>query len=184
MPLAVIDLEGAALTADERAVLADEPVAGICLFARNTPDRARARDLVADARAAAGRPLLVSIDQEGGGVARLTDGAVAPAAMALGAIDDLATTEAVAAATARSLRAIGVDVDFAPVADVALDPRNPVPRRRQGSDHAPRPAPGDDHIELARWQLPGRFLIGVHLHLPSLGAPLHAPLRAPLRPSL
>jgi beta-N-acetylhexosaminidase len=135
MPLALIDLEGATLTADERAVLANEPVAGVCLFARNTPDRHRARDLVADARAAAGRPLLVAIDQEGGGVVRLTDGAIPPAAMALGAIDDLATTEAVAAATARSLRAIGVDVDFAPVADVALDPRNPVIADRAfGSD--------------------------------------------------
>jgi beta-N-acetylhexosaminidase len=126
MPLALIDLEGPTLTPDERAVLANEPVAGLCLFARNVPDRARARDLVADARAAAGRPLLVTIDQEGGGVVRLTDGAIPPAAMALGAVDDVATTEAVAAATARSLRAIGVDVDFAPVADVALDPRNPV----------------------------------------------------------
>jgi beta-N-acetylhexosaminidase len=135
MPLALIDLEGATLTADERAVLANEPVAGVCLFARNTPDRHRARDLVADARAAAGRALLVAIDQEGGGVVRLTDGAIPPAAMALGAIDDLATTEAVAAATARSLRAIGVDVDFAPVADVALDPRNPVIADRAfGSD--------------------------------------------------
>ncbi|MDF1521224.1 MAG: beta-N-acetylhexosaminidase [Trueperaceae bacterium] len=126
MPLVLIDLEGPTLTPDERAVLANEPVAGLCLFARNVPDRARARDLVADARSAAGRPLLVTIDQEGGGVVRLTDGAIPPAAMALGAVDDVATTEAVAAATARSLRTIGVDVDFAPVADVALDPRNPV----------------------------------------------------------
>lgn len=127
MPLALIDLAGPVLTADERAVLANEPVAGLCLFARNVPDRARARDLIAAARAAAGeRPLLVTIDQEGGGVLRLLDAPLPPAAMALGAVDDVATTEAVAAATGRSLRAIGVDVDFAPVADVALDPRNPV----------------------------------------------------------
>jgi beta-N-acetylhexosaminidase len=126
VPIILIDLAGPSLTADERRLLADEPIAGLCLFARNTPDHARTRDLVADARAAAGRPLLVTIDQEGGTVARLLDGPVAPAAMALGAADDEALTEAVAAATARSLRAVGVDVDLAPVADIALDPRNPV----------------------------------------------------------
>jgi beta-N-acetylhexosaminidase len=166
MPLAVIDLEGAALTASERAVLANEPVAGVCLFARNTPDRDRARDLVADARAAAGRPLLVTIDQEGGGVARLTDGAVAPAAKALGAIDDLATTEAVAAATARSLRAIGVDVDFAPVADVALDPRNPVIADRAfGSD----PALVARHVAASVRGLQGAGVAATLKHFPGHG---------------
>jgi beta-N-acetylhexosaminidase len=137
VPLVLIDLTGPTLTPDERRVLADEPVAGLCLFAHNTPDHARTRDLVAEARAAAGRPLLVTIDQEGGTVARLLDGPVAPAAMALGAADDEALTEAVAAATARSLRAVGVNVDLAPVADIALDARNPVIAERAfGADPA------------------------------------------------
>ncbi len=137
MSLVVIDIKGIRLTPDERSLLADEPIAGVCLFGRNTPDRERTRDLVDEIRAAAGRPQLVTIDQEGGAVARLVDGPVPPSAMALGAVDDLALTEAVAAATARSLRAAGVDLDFAPVADVALDPRNPVIAERAfGADPA------------------------------------------------
>ncbi len=126
LPLLFIDLEGPRLTADERAVLRSEPIAGLCLFARNTPDHASARDLVAEARSLAPGRLVVTVDQEGGGVARLLDGVVPPAAMALGAADDLALTEAVAAATGRSLRSVGIDVDLAPVADVASELRNPV----------------------------------------------------------
>lgn len=127
MPLALIDLSGPELTADERALIAGEPVAGLCLFARSLQEREQARDLIADARASAGdRPFLVTVDQEGGGVVRLLDGPVPPAALALGAIDDPAVTEEVAAAVGRSLRAVGIDVDLAPVADVALEPDNPV----------------------------------------------------------
>jgi beta-N-acetylhexosaminidase len=126
MPLVVIDLEGQSLSADERAALAAEPIAGVCLFARNLADREAARDLVADIRQAAGRELVISIDQEGGGVVRLRDVPSPPSAMALGAADDPALTEALGAVTARGLRAIGVNVDFAPVADVQNNPGNPV----------------------------------------------------------
>jgi len=46
-------------------------------------------------------------------------------------------TEAVAVVIARSLRAVGVNVDFAPVADIALDPHNPVIAERAfGADPA------------------------------------------------
>lgn len=136
MSLAFIDLSGPSLTPDERDLITNEPVAGLCLFSRSLVGRERARDLIADARQAAGdRPFPVTVDQEGGGVVRLVDGPIPPAAMALGAIDDVALTEAVAAAVGRSLRAVGIDVDLAPVADVALDPANPVIADRAfGSD--------------------------------------------------
>jgi beta-N-acetylhexosaminidase len=126
MPLVVIDLEGQALTPDERAALRSEPIAGVCLFSRNLAHARQARDLVADIVEAAGRDLIVSIDQEGGGVVRLTDVPAPPSAMALGAADDPELTVALGAATARGLRAIGVNVDFAPVADVQSNPANPV----------------------------------------------------------
>ena len=126
MALVVIDLAGTRLTPDERALLADEPIAGVCLFGRNTRPRTHPG---AGRRGASGRrrPTAARDHRPGGRRGRAAGRrAGLPAAMALGAIDDPALTEAVAAATARSLRAAGVDVDFAPVADVALDPRNPV----------------------------------------------------------
>ena len=122
----MIDLSAPALTPDERALLAERRLAGVCLFGRNVVDRFQLADYVAELRDVGGPDLLVGIDQEGGGVLRLTDVPTPPAAMALGAADDEALTEAVAAATARGLRAVGVNIDFAPVADVNVNPANPV----------------------------------------------------------
>jgi beta-N-acetylhexosaminidase len=122
----MIDLSAPALTPDERGLLAERRIAGVCLFGRNVVDRFQLADYVAELRDVGGPDLVVGIDQEGGGVLRLTDVPTPPAAMALGAADDASLTEAVAAATARGLRAVGVNMDFAPVADVNVNPANPV----------------------------------------------------------
>ena len=74
-----------------------------------------------------GSDLLIAIDQEGGTVARLTDGvAVAPSAMALGAIQNGTNTETVCAISGYELAATGVNMNFAPVVDVNSNPLNPV----------------------------------------------------------
>jgi beta-N-acetylhexosaminidase len=70
-------------------------------------------------------PLLIAADQEGGQLVGLGHGTTRfPGAMALGAADDERLTEAVARATADELRALGVTVCYAPVCDLALEPRN------------------------------------------------------------
>ena len=125
-PPLLVDLQGTELSAEERALLARPGVAGICLFSRNLASIEQARALVEQTLAAAGRPLVIAIDQEGGGVVRLPGVAVPPSAMALGAADDPALTERLGAATGRGLRRIGVNVDFAPVADVQSNPGNPI----------------------------------------------------------
>jgi beta-N-acetylhexosaminidase len=125
-PALLVDVHGTTLTADERELLAHPGVAGVCLFSRNLAGVEQARELTAALLEAAGRPLVVAIDQEGGGVVRLPQVSVAPSAMALGAADDVALTERLGLATARGLRRIGVNVDFAPVADVQSNPANPV----------------------------------------------------------
>jgi len=136
-PPLLVDLQGTELAAEERALLARPGVAGVCLFSRNLADLEQARALVAETVAAAARPLVIAIDQEGGGVVRLQGVAVAPSAMALGAVDDPALTERIAAATGRGLRAIGANVDFAPVADVQSNPGNPIVGDRSfGADPA------------------------------------------------
>lgn len=124
--LLMIDLSGPSLTPDERAFLGERRPGGVCLFARNVSDRFQLADYVAELRSLAGDQLIVAVDQEGGGVVRVLDLPYAPSAMALGAADDPALTRAVAAATARGLRSVGIDVDFAPVADVNSNPANPV----------------------------------------------------------
>ena len=69
---------------------------------------------------------MIAADQEGGQLKALGDGTTAFAgAMALGAAGDEDLAERVGAATARELRALGVNVDYAPVCDLATNPANP-----------------------------------------------------------
>lgn len=105
---------------------AREGLAGVVLFAQNTPDVRTTRALT-DSLHAAG-PLLVMADEEGGDVSRLqaTTGSTLPGAAAFGAADDLDLTRRGGQALGAMLAAAGIDVDLAPVLDVASEPRNPV----------------------------------------------------------
>lgn len=122
----LVDLPSHDLGPNERDLLQHPGVAGVCLFRRNLRGVAQGREFVEAVLDAAGRPLIIAIDQEGGGVVRLDDVSVAPSAMALGAADDTELSERLGLATARGVRRIGVNVDFAPVADVQSNPANPV----------------------------------------------------------
>ena len=125
--LLMTDLSTTELTPDERAFLSEYQPGGVCLFSRNIRDRFQAADYVAELLELCGPDLLVATDQEGGGVVRLLDVPYPPSAMALGAADDPNLTREVAAADGRGgLKAVGINVDFAPVADVNNNPRNPV----------------------------------------------------------
>jgi beta-N-acetylhexosaminidase len=72
-------------------------------------------------------PGIISIDQEGGLVARVQEPATqTPGNMALGATRDVAGARDLAAIQGEELEAIGVNQNFAPVADVNVNPANPV----------------------------------------------------------
>jgi beta-N-acetylhexosaminidase len=110
---------------------------GIVLFAYNVPSRERLRVLSAALRAERD-DVLLAIDEEGGDVTRLEweTGSSYPGGAALGAVDDIALTEAVAASIASELAAAGVNWNLAPVTDVNV-PANPViGTRAYGSDAA------------------------------------------------
>ena len=100
---------------------------GVVLFSRNVESRAQLAALSAGIRAH--RPeALIGIDEEGGDVTRLEAGTGSsfPGNLALGAVDDVELTAQVAAAIGGELAAAGVNLDFAPVADVNSDERNPI----------------------------------------------------------
>jgi beta-N-acetylhexosaminidase len=106
-----------------------EGLGGVVLFGSNVGEGARqVRALTDRLRAAAGRDILVAIDEEGGDVTRLDTvrGSASPGAAALGALDDPAATEEVYAAIGARLAEAGVTLDLAPVADVNVEPLNPV----------------------------------------------------------
>ncbi|MDA0567262.1 glycoside hydrolase family 3 protein [Streptomonospora sp. S1-112] len=74
----------------------------------------------------AGVPLFLGIDQEQGMVSRLEIGTRFPDAMAVGATRDPDQAAALARVTAEELAALGINLDYAPDADVNSDPANPV----------------------------------------------------------
>jgi len=102
-------------------------IAGVMLVRDNIHTtaqvRALTRSLQAAARSGGQPPLIIAVDQEGGTVRRF---ASAPPAASARDMGGLATAQirARAVATARALRAAGVNVDFAPVTDVPDTPRN------------------------------------------------------------
>nr|MDT0658695.1 glycoside hydrolase family 3 N-terminal domain-containing protein [Micromonospora sp. DSM 115978] len=103
---------------------ADDPT-GANQVTTNVDNPGQVRKLTSGLRAAAAdlpagaAPLLVGVDQEFGVVTRIRDGVTAlPSAMAAGAAGDPALTEAAWRAAGTELAALGVNVDFAPVADV------------------------------------------------------------------
>ena len=107
--------------------MADPRVAGVTLYRSLNIENARqTRQLTADLVAAAGRSLLVAVDQEGGQLLGAgPDTTPFAGNMALGAVGDPGLAGEVAGAIGRELRAIGANVDYAPVADVASRPSNP-----------------------------------------------------------
>ncbi|WP_166849290.1 glycoside hydrolase family 3 protein [Isoptericola sp. BMS4] len=115
---------------------AHEGLAGVVLFAHNTPDVATTADLTGRLHELA-PTLLVATDEEGGDVSRLeaATGSSLPGAAALGLLDDVPATEAAGEALGRMLAAAGVDLDLAPVLDVNR-PENPVIGVRAFGDDA------------------------------------------------
>ncbi|WP_377267129.1 glycoside hydrolase family 3 protein [Peterkaempfera sp. SMS 1(5)a] len=100
---------------------------GVVLFARNTPDAETTAALTAALRAE-NPEVIVAADEEGGQVTRLESatGSSWPGNAALGHVDDPELTEQVAAELGRFLAEAGIDLDYAPTADVNSDPANPV----------------------------------------------------------
>jgi beta-N-acetylhexosaminidase len=105
----------------------DRGLGGVVLFGQNIESTAQVGDLTASLRAERD-DLLVATDEEGGDVTRLEArrGSSYPGNWALGIVDDAELTEAVAASIAAELAGVGINVDFAPVADVNSNPDNPV----------------------------------------------------------
>ncbi len=117
-------------------------VGGIILFSRNVRDAAHAAEVCEKLqelrRQVSDSPLFIAVDQEGGCVARITEGVtVFPGNMALGATGSEHLARRVGNVTATELSALGINVNFAPVLDISSNPRNPgVGARSFGSDPA------------------------------------------------
>ena len=121
----VIGIAGTTLDATERDWLQHPSVGGVILFARNFATHEQVAGLTAEIRSAAPRPQLVCVDQEGGRVQRFRDGfACLPALDGFGRMHGRDAPAAFALAEehawlmASEIRALDVDLSFAPVVDL------------------------------------------------------------------
>ncbi len=101
---------------------------GVILFSRNLVDPEQVARLTnAIQEHAPNPPLLIAIDQEGGGVSRLPqEFTTFPAASRVAACHPPDAAYEVAEVTARELRAVGINMNLAPVLDVNSNPANPI----------------------------------------------------------
>jgi beta-N-acetylhexosaminidase len=134
-----VAFHGTKITSSLEAMIRERGVGGVIVYSENFSDAVGLAKLVADlgqiARDTKSLPLFIEIDQEGGPVVRINKGAtILPGQMALAATADPERSVRTAAMiTASELRALGVNWNFAPVADVNDEPTNPIISNRSFS---------------------------------------------------
>lgn len=126
--LAVVGFPGHTVPEDLKKLVAEFDLGGVIYFARNVAEPAQVRELSREAASLARDwPLWISVDQEGGRVARMRRPFTEwPPMMTLGRSGDPALAEAFASALASELRAVGVNLDYTPVLDIHTNSQNPV----------------------------------------------------------
>jgi beta-N-acetylhexosaminidase len=126
--LLIGSLPGTTIPAEMRSLAREFGLGGVILFARNIEAPEQVAEFAHDVQSLAGElPLWVSIDQEGGRVARLRAPFTEwPPMATLGRSGDVELASRFAAALAAELRAVGITLDYAPVLDIHTNPNNPV----------------------------------------------------------
>lgn len=124
--LLVVGIPGPELDAATRDALEELRVGGVILFKRNVGSPKELRALTRALHRLRSRPL-ISIDQEGGRVARLRAPFTEfPPAAVVGRSGNVRLARRVGEAIGRELSSIGIDIDYVPVLDVHSNPDNPV----------------------------------------------------------
>src|SRR5512137_863579 len=148
----LVGFRGTALDGSEPIArdLRDLGIGGVVLFdrdvllktyGRNVTSPGQLTALTASIRSLARTPPFVSVDQEGGNVARLKPSCGFPAtvtARSLGQLDDLGVTRTHATSIAATLWENGLGVNFAPVVDLDVNPDSPA-IGRYGRSFSPDP---------------------------------------------
>ncbi len=127
-----IGISGHALTADEKKFIVEHNIGGVCLFGRNVADPKQVHDLCSEIQSLRHKqvdkaPLFIGIDMEGGRVHRLKPPfTVWPALRKLGDLDAPTVSFHFANRMGQELRAVGINLDFAPCVDIFTNPANSV----------------------------------------------------------
>ena len=126
--LFMIGFPGTSVSKDLSALMTEYKPGGVILFSRNLQSIDQIVRLTNQLQKLAPKqPLLIAVDQEGGRVARLPKAFTTfPPCAVLGTCDSSELAYATAAATAAELRAVGINMNLAPVLDIHSNPDNPI----------------------------------------------------------
>ena len=136
--LAIAGFAGHSIPPELRALAREFDLGGVIFFARNVESPEQVADLAREAQSLAKElPLWVSVDQEGGRVARLkAPFTIWPPMLTLGRSGDEVLAARFAKALAAELKAVGISLDYTPVLDIRTNPKNPVIGDRALADKA------------------------------------------------
>jgi beta-N-acetylhexosaminidase len=134
----IFGFEGVFPTDDFLHLIEKQNLGGVILFARNIESPKQISETIKKLNSRSEYPLFVMIDQEGGGVNRITeDFPVFPSNRFYGDGKDKDSVFEAYKTTARELSKLGINVNLAPVVDVLTNPKNVVIRERSfGGDPA------------------------------------------------
>ena len=167
--LLVLAFEGPNVPVDVLDRVRARPPAGFTLFTEdNIRDIAQARELTDSLQAAnnSDLPLLIAADQEGGQLIALIGTTPFPGNMALGATGDPDLTRRVGAAIGVEMLATGVNLNYAPCADLNTNPANPSLGIRAFGDE---PAPAAAHVAAFVTGLRSAGVLATVKHFPGKG---------------
>ena len=119
--MVMIGIQGTKVDDDSLYMLHQFHMGGIILFDRNMESPEQVKQLTSDLQAQSNEkvPLFIGIDEEGGDVVRMAEKLTPPPSQKeIGATGDIEQAKTWAIKTAKSLKDIGINVNFAPVADV------------------------------------------------------------------
>jgi beta-N-acetylhexosaminidase len=126
--LLIAGFNGYQIPPELRSLAKEFGLGGVILFARNIAEPGQVAELCFEAaRLVPDVPVWVSVDQEGGRVARLKAPFTEwPPMATLGRSGNVQLAERFARALALELRSVGITLDYAPVLDIHTNPKNPV----------------------------------------------------------
>ncbi|WP_302177708.1 glycoside hydrolase family 3 protein [Megamonas funiformis] len=119
--MVMIGIQGTKVNDDSLYMLNQYHMGGVILFDRNMESPEQVKQLTSDLQAQSNEkvPLFIGIDEEGGDVVRMAEKLTPPPSQKeIGATGDIEQAKTWAIKTAKSLKDMGINVNFAPVADV------------------------------------------------------------------
>lgn len=119
------------MNSDIDTLISKYKVGGIILFSENIDTISQTSELIKNMQSASTIPLFISVDEEGGRISRISSnpkmhGTEIPTNQLIGKVNDLELTERIGNIIAQEISSLGFNMDFAPVADVNTNPKNPV----------------------------------------------------------